>query len=217
VGAKTEPKTKDTPLPRVHPLVVALVVFHIVAITIYALPKPSDRVLNNEIAPRGSDALLRFNQLELKNWAPIYGYLYPLGLWQYWDMFAPDPVQKDAWCDAEVVYLDGTKATFEYPRMKSLSIFEKFMKERHRKYYERVDGEANRYLWPPFAQYIGYQMAIDPKNPPVQVNLTRHFQFVVRHDDPKAVEQPYTAYTYYRYIVDQKKLYADKEWKFGLH
>ncbi len=63
---------------------------------------------------------------------------------------------------------------------------------------------------------MAYQMATDPNNPPVKVSLIRHFQPVTRHDNPKP-EVPYTAVTFYWYIVDQHKLYADKGWKFGLH
>ena len=204
-------------LPRVHPLVVAFVVYHVVAITTYALPKPSDLVLDHKVEPRGSDSLLMLNYNECKQWAIFYGYLYPSGFWQYWDMFAPDPSQVDTWCDAEVKFLDGTKTTFQYPRMKDLSIPEKFIRERHRKFYERVNSEKSPYFWPPFAQAIAYQTATDPNSPPVQVTLIRHFQEIMRHDKPQPVEPPYKSYRYFTYVVDQHKLFADKGWKLGIH
>ena len=34
-------------------------------------------------------------------------YLSTTGLWQYWDMFAPDPSNLDVWFDALVTYRDG--------------------------------------------------------------------------------------------------------------
>jgi hypothetical protein len=119
VKDKVKASTAVTPvpavMPKVHPVVVAFVAYHIVAITIYALPKPSNDVLSGKVSPRGSDALLAFNVREMKQWAVFYGYLYPTGFWQYWDMFAPDPAQTDIWCDAEVTFLDGTKTMFFNP------------------------------------------------------------------------------------------------------
>lgn len=212
-----EPEEPALPTKRVHPLVVAFVAFHVVAITIYALPKPSDGILNGSVTPRGSDSFLKYNQQVLKESAPIYGYLYVTGFWQYWDMFAPDPAQVDLWCSAEIEYLDGTKKEVNYPRIYDLTIPQKFIYERHRKYYERVNQENNRFLWPSFGQYLAYQNANDPNNPPVKVTLKRHFQAVMRHDNPQPKEPPYSTITFYWYIVDQQKLYSDRGWKFGLH
>ena len=212
-----------TTLPRVHPLVPAFVLFHVVAITLYALPRPSDATINNTAPPRWyslSDWVergLKYSYLDAKQSVPIYGYLYPSGLWQYWDMFAPDPAQTDIWCDAEVTYLDGTKTTFKYPHIKSLSIPEKFMQERHRKFYERVNSEKTPFYWMPFAQAIALKSATDPNSPPIQVTLVRHFQSVMRHDKQEKNEPPYLTYNYFSYIVDQHKLFADKGWKIGIH
>jgi hypothetical protein len=216
----TKPASK-APAPeagkKVHPLIKAFVVYHLIAITLYALPKPSDDVLKGKIEPRGSDALLSYNVKEMKNWAVFYGYLYPTGFWQYWDMFAPDPAQVDAWCDAEVTYLDGTKATFKYPRMKDLSIPAKYTMERYRKYYERVNVDDWPFFWPPFGQAIALKMANDPNNPPVKVAIYRHFQPVMRHDKPQSTEPPYGTYNFFTYVVDQHKLFSDKGWKLGIH
>ena len=209
--------------PRVHPLVPAFVLFHIIVITLYALPKPSDAALAGTSTPRWYslpnmvDEGLKFNYLEVKKSVPVSGYLYPTGLWQYWDMFAPDPAQVDYWCDAEVMFLDGTKSTFKYPRINSLSIPEKFMQERHRKFYERVNNEKTPFFWPSFGQAIAFKMATDQNNPPTQVTIIRHHQSVMRHDKQVPTEPPYLAYRLFTYVVDQHKLFADKGWKFGLH
>lgn len=205
-------------LPKVHPAVVVIVLFHVMAITIYALPKPSDQVLENKVAPRGSDAILAFNHRVLKQTLPVYGYLLPTGFWQYWDMFAPDPAQTDFWCDAEVTFLNGSKQIFDYPHMKVMSLSEKFISERHRKFFERVNMDTNQmmYLRAPFAQSIAFRSATDPKDPPVKVVLNRHFLEVPRHNKPKAAEPPYTKYSFFIYIVDQHKLFSDKGWKLGI-
>ncbi|MBS1703394.1 MAG: hypothetical protein JST12_17155 [Armatimonadetes bacterium] len=215
--APKEPEAPKAPTVRVHPLVVAFVVYHIIAVTTYALPIPSKKVLDDEVPARGTDILLKYNQKEVKNWAPIYSYLYVTGFWQYWDMFAPDPAQTDLWCSAEITYFDGTKKEFHYPRIKDLTIPQKFVYERHRKYFERVNITDYAFLWPSFAQAIAYQCAEDTNNPPVEVTLIRHFQPVMRHNDPKPQEPPYTAVKFYWYAVDQHELFADKGWKLGIH
>lgn len=208
----------ELPTVKVHPVIVGLVAFHVIAITIYSLPQPSKGILDGTIQPRMSDYILKFNQQELKNWAPIYGYCAVTGMWQYWDMFAPDPAQTDIWCSAEVTYMDGTKKPFEYPHMKALSIPQKFMLERHRKYFERVNQPGFSYLWVTFGQAIAFKSATDPNNPPIQVDVTRHFQEVVRHDaKDTSKENPYGQYTFFRYAVDLNKLYSDKGWKLGVH
>ena len=203
----------------VHPIVPAFVVFHVLAITLYALPKPSDQVLENKIEPRGSDALLMYNQKVIKDSAPLYGYLFPSGFWQYWDMFAPDPAQTDIWCDAEVTYLQGSKSMFEYPHMKQMSLPEKFIYERHRKFYERVNMRTAGAIFfrAPFAQAIALKAATDPNDPPVKVTVFTHFLPVPRHDKPRKPEPAYQTETLFTYVVDQHKLFEDRGWKLGIH
>lgn len=208
-----EPASTDN--KRVHPLVVAFVVFHLVAITIYTLPKPHQGVLDGTLEPRGSDALLRYNQQTLKSNPVIAGYLFTTGFWQYWDMFAPDPAQTDIYVTTEVTYFDGSKKAYPYPRIYDLSIPKKFMYERHRKFYERVNEEKSAYLWPPFAQAIAVRAATDAKNPPVMVELTRHWLDLPRHDAVRGPKRPYGSYLYYRHVVNQAELAKAKGWQFG--
>ena len=217
--ATTEVETPVVALPRVSKLVVAFVIYHVIAITLYALPKPSDAVLEGKVEPKGTDNVLLYNQRVFKESSPLYAYLFTTGFWQYWDMFAPDPSQSDLWVDAEVEYLDGTKKAFDYPHIKQLSLPEKFIYERHRKFTERAPTESLQfhYLRAPFGQAIATKCATDPNNPPVFVRMTRHFLDVPRHDKPMGPEPPYLKYTYFTYVVDQHKLFADKGWKLGIH
>lgn len=200
-------------LPKIHPLVVGFVAFHVLAVVIYTLPKPIEPVLKGEAEPRGADAFLKYNFLVLRETPPVAGYLLLTGFWQYWDMFAPEPSQTDLWASAEVTYLDGSVEEFKYPRIKDLPIPEKYVKERYRKFYERVNQDDARYFWPPFGQAIAVKSASDPLNPPVRVDLIRHFQSVVRHDAPNnKIEPPYTTFKYYNYVVDQNQLAQSVGW-----
>lgn len=213
--------TAPTEDKRVHPLVCAFVIFTVLTVTIYALPKPSPAVVNNEVEPRGTDIFLKWNDSQLKSNPILVNYLYPTGLWQYWDMFAPNPAQTDFWCDAEVVFFDGSHTRYQYPRMKELPITQKYLMERYRKFYERVNmsdpahGSDNGWMWPVFAQHIALINAHDPKNPPVKIGLTRHWQDVARHDAKPGPEPGYQQFTFYWHIVDQTQLATDMRWAVG--
>lgn len=216
-GAQTEDK-------RVHPLVCAFVIFNVLMVTLYALPKPSPAVVNNEVDAHGSDIFLKWNDAKLKTNPVMENYLYTTGLWQYWDMFAPNPAQVDIWCDAEVIFFDGSHVTYQYPRMKALPLGQKYLMERYRKFYERVNlsdpahGSDNGWLWATFAQHIALVNASDPKNPPVRIGLTRHYQDWQGLGNPNkqpTPEPPYGSTTFYWHIVDQTLLFKDLGWKLG--
>lgn len=44
-------------------------------------------------------------------------YVLPLGLWQFWAMFAPDPQRDSLTLEAEVIDARGIRSTFVYPKM----------------------------------------------------------------------------------------------------
>jgi len=196
-GSSAEPKR------RVSVFVKLFVLFHLVAITVWALPHPRDDLLQGKRPPFGTERILLWNHDTLWQFQPIELYLFVTGFWQYWDMFAPDPAQIDFWCDAKVVYKDGAEKTYQYPRIYSLPIPMKFIKERFRKFYERVNSDDYSNLWSTFGQRIAHEMD-DPKNPPVEVKLVRHWLQIVPPGKPQPTE--YNHYEFYDYAVDQKRL-----------
>jgi hypothetical protein len=199
---------------RVSPWVVAFVIFHVVVTTISALPKPNKQVLEGTAEARGSDVVLKFNHQVVKEKPIVYGYLFPTGLWQYWDMFSPDPAQIDYWGDAEVYFLDGTMTVFPYPRVYTAPLWEKYLIERYRKFYERAHDENHTYIWPYFAQRIAMINASDENNPPIRVYLRRHFQDLRNtHETPQKKLPDYKMYRYFNYVVDQETLFQVKGWK----
>ena len=87
--------------------------------------------------------------------------------------------------------------------MALLGIYEKQVKERYRKFFERAGDDKFNYLWSPFACHIAY-MFDNPSNPPVRVKLFRHWRPVAA---PGQVQNPtYDTYMYYEYVVDQHEL-----------
>lgn len=183
----------------ISPWLKGLVLFHIVAIVIWALPKPKD-----EATPRGSDYLLLFNERQLRPSPIVQGYLFTIGAWQYWDMFAPDPSRTDIYGDAEVELADGSKRIVGYPRMFALNLFQRYTQERFRKFYERAGQDTGAYLWPSFAAQLGRVASDDPRNPPRIVTLRRHWLEI----SPPGVPQgsTYNEYAYFRYVVQPEDL-----------
>jgi hypothetical protein len=44
-------------------------------------------------------------------------YMLPLGFWQYWGMFAPDPQRDSMTLEAEVIDARGIRSTFAFPKI----------------------------------------------------------------------------------------------------
>src|SRR5262245_56964619 len=72
----------------------------------------------------------------LKNWFAQHTttFLIWSGLWQGWDMFAPNPLTECTHMDAQVLMSDRTNATWTFPRMSELGFWDKQYRERYRKW-----------------------------------------------------------------------------------
>ncbi len=202
---------------RVSPWLKGFVIFHIVAITIWSIPEPPAALRQGTTAPRGSDFVILANWHYLKTEDPAYpttiqpiiaDYLLATGFWQYWDMFSPNPASIDFYSDAIVRYKDGTEKVWNYPRMEKLSNGEKFLKERYRKYYERVRQDDYSYLWGVYAQVAAAEMDTMPGNPPVNVRLRRNWIEIQPPDQPQW--KKYSSFFYFDYVVNQVELRAAK-------
>lgn len=189
------------------------VLFHMFMILSWTVPDPPPGIQNGSIpaTPRNvvtyfSDYLLLGNQ-ELKK-LPTRYYMLSTGIWQYWNMFAPNPANTDFWWDAIVTYQSGKVAVMPYPRMKDLGVVEKYFKERYRKYLERMNTDAtDTWKRPTFAQRMALLAYKDPSDPPVRIQLRRHYKIMLGMDKP--VPDHYTEYILFDYVVDQVKLKKD--------
>jgi len=182
------------------------VLFHIICITSWTLPNGDAKVISGEKSPPVfaiGDWVRVWNTKYVKKQSPLQAYLFVTGFWQYWDMFAPNPVQTDYYGTAEIVYKDGSTKQYLYPRVFALSIPSKYMQERYRKYFERARDIDSSYLWPQFALRIAY-LNDNVANPPVKVRLTRHSLPIAPYGKPQ--QQSYDAEMYFEYNVDPKAL-----------
>jgi hypothetical protein len=65
---------------------------------------------------------------------PYRYYVLPLGIWQWWAIFAPDPVKENVLLEAEVVDAKGIRRTYEFPTIGDLSWWARIPRYRHPKF-----------------------------------------------------------------------------------
>ena len=61
-------------------------------------------------------------------------YVLPLGLWQWWAIFAPDPIRNTLYLNAEVVDAKGMRYSYEFPRLGDISWWQRFPRYRNCKF-----------------------------------------------------------------------------------
>jgi hypothetical protein len=140
-----------------HMLITAFILLHLYIIVFWGLP--------------GSTFRTRLIK-------PVQDYVIWSGLWHSWDMFSPNPLSVNFSVDAQIKYADGTFTVWEFPRMERMGIWERFHKERWRKWRERVRQDAYSSIWDDTARWIARQNNNQPGNPPTQVMLIRHWQAI---------------------------------------
>lgn len=204
----------SAPQRGVNPFIKAFVLFHMAITLSWSLPAPSPAFANGSIpatpanvAGHPVEFLLKVND-QAKNYSPLSNYLTTSGLWQYWDMFAPNPANVDLWWDSIITFKSGKTEVFQYPRMKDMTIFQKYFKERYRKYLERMNNDdTDGWKRPAFAQRMALLAYKDPNDPPVTVQLRRHWKVMEGMDKP--LWKDYKEYILFTYYVDVDKLKAD--------
>ena len=76
--------------------------FHLICITLWALPNPSQGVQEGKIQPTKVEQFLVWNFDNPKQFGPLRTYLFTSGFCQYWYMFFPNPATMDLCFYAEV-------------------------------------------------------------------------------------------------------------------
>lgn len=194
-----------TPQKKVNVFVMIFVLFHAFMTFTWSLPEvQADRMQEINSGEGKADIgeqLLIKNAEVFKNWdTPSSMYLISTGLWQGWNMFAPNPASTDLWMDSVVTYEDGTADIQPYPRIYTMPILEKYPKERFRKYRENLTDDNRFGKWP----HTAYRMALEAYRrtgkKPVRVLLRRHFYQVKAPDEEQL--DGYTSYGFFETIID---------------
>ncbi len=170
-----------------RPVLSAIILFHLIVITVWAFPVDTPLIVNLRRA--------------------VSPYMLWSGLFQRWNLFAPEPVKIDVYVDALVTLHNGEQRAWTFPRMEELSYAQRYAKERYRKFvgeYLRVDSYAA--LWPDAARHIARKYA-NPANPPVLVVMARHFSEVEPPQSGGQVHHtPWVRVPFYVYVVKPEDL-----------
>jgi hypothetical protein len=120
----------------------AFILFHLVTVTCAALPVDFAPV----VAIRGL----------------VWPYVLWTGLFQRWDMFAPDPPTINSYIKTVVISQDRHMRVWSFPRMEELSVAERFRKERYRKFSDVLPQPQMARLWPDVARRVAGQFDHQP-------------------------------------------------------
>jgi len=126
------------------------------------------------------------------------------GLFQSWDTFAPTPRSVNSYVEATVVYKDGSRKIWSFPRMEQLGLTERYFKERYRKFSESLQ-DANDVLLPDVARRIA-RLGSTPSRPAKTIILIQHWSFIVPRTDGSYRPEPWEVHVLLGYGVRSEDL-----------
>jgi len=143
----------------------AFVVFHLTATVVWNIP---DSPLKQCLIPA------------------FRPYMLPLGLWQSWWMFAPDPMGETVVLEAEVIDAKGMRHIHEFPRVADLPWWRKLPRFRHPKFTCNLLVEEYADQREFASRYVLRRLGLQPTAFPVHVSL------YCKVKDPPPPGQPFT-------------------------
>lgn len=198
----------------VHAIVKIILLWHVVAITLWSVPQATDRFnvyknplatpreLANAAKPDPLESFQIWNDTTIRRGSWVRDYLSLTGTWQYWDMFAPNPSNLDFYVTAEIA-CESKWYSVEYPRMSKMGLAEKYTKERFRKFIERAHTEQFSYLWPYLAQRMAREFKQSTGKNPTKIILVRHFRIL---PGPDKIIPDYQEFRFFTYVVRPEDL-----------
>jgi len=131
-------------------LVSAFVLFHLSAVCVWTLP----------------GCYIKDHVQEFYRY-----YVLPTGMWQWWAIFAPDPVRNTCTLDAEVVDAKGMRHIFEFTRIAELPWWQKITRYRQPKFVNNMANPEYAMSRPFTARYALRQTELKPDAYPLFVSL----------------------------------------------
>src|ERR1700683_1454480 len=168
-----------------HIAINAFIIFHLLAITCWAIPNSSPliQISRNLIRP----------------------YFVWSGLFQTWDMFAPNPKSANTYMEAIILYKDRSSQLWTFPRMENLSLTQRYIKERYRKYEDNLQNNDNSELWPDAARRVA-RLNSDAANPAQSVLLVVRWSDIIPRTDGSYDRGPWDVNVFYSYPVKPEDL-----------
>jgi hypothetical protein len=114
----------------------------------------------------------------IKIWRFTRTYMEWSGLDQRWNLFAPEPLVTNAYLVAQITYGDGQKKKWKFPTPEDYGYYRRYFMDRQVGWtYETLGKNSNAALWPDAARYVA-RLNNQPNNPPVKVELIRHWSTI---------------------------------------
>jgi hypothetical protein len=112
---------------------------------------------------------------------PVFKYyMCPLGLWQNWAMFAPEPLKNSVTVQAIAVDKNGIMYEYAFPKMADFSWLEGVTRVRHSKFSANVGAEGYAEYREVAARHVVRSLNLPPDLFPVDVEL----QYLVKVASP---------------------------------
>jgi hypothetical protein len=127
------------------------------------------------------------------------------GLFQSWDTFAPTPWSANSYVEATIIYRDGSRKIWSFPRMEQLSLTERYFKERYRKFSEGLQHDGNDALWLDVARRIA-RLNSTPSKPAKTIILVQRWSFIVPRADGSYRPEPWDVHVLLGYGVRPEDL-----------
>jgi hypothetical protein len=174
---------------KIKPLAInVFVLFHILAIACWSVPLESPLLTKcrNLVGP----------------------YMLWSGLFQRWDMFAPDPLKVNSYVEARVTFGDGHSVTWSFPRMDQLGLVDRYFQERYRKYATEYLA-ANAGLWGDAARRIAWLNNQGPSRPAVVILIRRWSEIRPAGKNGESRSTPWQGAGFFVYVVPRDDLKKD--------
>ena len=131
----------------------AFVLFHVTATVIWVTP----------VSP-----------LKQRLMPPLRFYMLPLGLWQAWCMFAPDPQRETIVLESEVIDVHGMRHVYEFPKVADLPWWRKMPRFRHPKFASNLLFDEFQVQREFTARHAVRRLGLDASLFPVHSSLYLH-------------------------------------------
>lgn len=162
----------------------------------WALPAPVNRD-----RPQGTEWILWLNfKFRTAGWhsdgryiSPVTDFMLLTGLWQSWNMFAPNPVRDDYFFEAELQLVDGETEVHSLKRLYEMPLLSRYGNERYRKFFEKMRPESGSWLWPRLAQRAIVWAGREPREVE-KVTLILRNRRILPPDQPQLTEYDSTRF-----------------------
>jgi hypothetical protein len=132
-----------------------------------------------------------------------------VGLFQSWDTFAPSPWPANSYLEATIIYKDGSRKTWPFPRLDQMGLWERFQKERYRKFEENLQQNQFDILLPDVARKIA-RMNSTPEKPARTVILVQHYSVIGQGADGSYAPGEWQEHVLLGYGVKPEDLETDR-------